>query len=220
MGLIYIYIFNKYFTRRKMLTGPSRKKLAGQAAAELAVFGSLIIAALGFLISMGNNMSEQMTLQQQAFRMALWQAYDKNGSVNYTIIKHYRSPNLFGGFKQGNRQSATASASVLWCVGDVEEFNYYQINDDLITVPSGKKIYNIETSAGLNYNSSDQKIENTAQIFTNRQSNLTDTVTTRLIAEDGSVYTYTQGLDTDGRYRMSAAGTNVTYGRSWTTTHN
>lgn len=185
----------------------------------MAVFGSMVMVALGLLISFANNMTEQTTLQQQAFRMALQKAYDNNGSVSYTIIKNYRGPNLFGGFKQGNRQSVSASASVLWSFGEPNEFTFYQINEDLFTIPNDKKIWNVETDANTAYNSTDIKTESNVQSSTNRQATLGDTITTRLLAEDGSVFTYTQGLDTDGRYRQSAAGTSITKGRTWATLH-
>src|SRR3989338_2418037 len=94
--------------------------LTGQAVTEMAIFGSLVIMVFGIWLSYAQTFTEQQTLQQQAFRMALRRAYRANdeqgGFISYNIIKNYRTPNLSGGFRQGNRESASAGSTVLWAV--------------------------------------------------------------------------------------------------------
>ncbi|MBU0504006.1 MAG: hypothetical protein KKG43_06425, partial [Candidatus Omnitrophica bacterium] len=57
----------------------------GQAAVEIAVFGSLIILAVGALLSYTRTIREQQLLEQQVFRQALKDAYEHK--FNVTDIK-------------------------------------------------------------------------------------------------------------------------------------
>ena len=127
----------------------------GQAAVELAIFGSLILTGFAVLLSYSQTFTEQQALQQQAFRMALRKAYSENGFVSYNIIKHHRAPNIFGNFGQGNRESISAGSSVLWSMGEAKSFSYQQVNDDLQEIPSHgdtpDEVWNIESSADTYY---------------------------------------------------------------------
>jgi hypothetical protein len=217
-------------------------KKTGQAATEMAIFGSLILVCFAVLLSYANTLTEQQALQQQAFRMALKKAYD-SGSASYTILKNTRNVNLFGSFKQGSRGSTTASANVLWAKGEADSRGYYQVNEDVIEIPRYEKsfedsdpkdipaeVWDIETAADTAFQSGESKQEDDTEIVTSRSSQLTDTITTTLklryqTEEDGAYYytasdqVFTQGLDTDGRYKQAAVGTTINKGRTWTTAH-
>lgn len=219
----------------------------GQAAVEMAVFGSLIMVCFAVLLSYAQTFTEQQTIQQQAFRMALRNAYgkyddnDKQGMAGYTILKHHRTPSIFGNFGQGNRESISASATVLWSKGTPDQYAFYQVNDNVEEVPTheeetdgGEKVdvpnevWDVRNSANTTYSGEEAKEENTAMIRTSRTANLVDTVNTTLKVryedEDGNEVnttdiTFRQGLCADGRYRRSCADDTITKGRSWETPH-
>lgn len=119
-------------------------KKSGQAAVELAIFGSLILLVFSVLLMYGQRLDNQQQVKMEAFRRALQKAYERNGSVNYTLKKEGRTFNLFSGFGQGQPSTVASTASVLWQKGmpgvkaDVdnpnygqrsEGFAYYAIND-------------------------------------------------------------------------------------------
>ena len=182
------------------------ERCSGQAVTEMAIFGSLVIMVFGIWLSYAQTFTEQQTLQQQAFRMALRRAYRANdeqgGFISYNIIKNYRTPNLSGGFRQGNRESASAGSTVLWAVSNPESYAYYQINEDLVgsetdddgfkmldrvekdvdgeDVNTPVEIWNVETETVNNYSSSSLKQEDGDGIQTTRSSSNMDKVVTTL----------------------------------------
>lgn len=109
----------------------------GQAAVELAIFGSIILVAFSALLMYGQQLDLQQQVKMEAFRRALRKAYARNGSVNYSLKKEARPFNLLGGFGQGQPASMGSTASVLWQKGlvgkqgnaDPESYAYYAIND-------------------------------------------------------------------------------------------
>jgi hypothetical protein len=110
---------------------------SGQAAVELAIFGSLILLALSVLLMYGQNLDNQQQVKMEAFRGALQKAYQLNGSASYTLKKEGRIFNLFSGFGQGQFSTAGSTASVLWQKGmpgdpgneKTESYAYNVIND-------------------------------------------------------------------------------------------
>ncbi|MDD5166996.1 MAG: hypothetical protein PHQ57_06390 [Candidatus Omnitrophica bacterium] len=188
-----------------------------QATTELAIFGSLILVCFAILISYGQNMQEQQILQQQAFRKALKKAYDENAFVSYNITKNPRTVNIFGNYGEGGRGSVGAGASVNWCLGEPADKSYYQINEDEVAVDGN--IWDVETQATTAYKGQETRAEDEVGIASTKKASLTDTITTRLKVEGGSDVVITQGLDSDGRYRQSAAGTEVNKEQTWTTPH-
>ncbi|MBL7081308.1 MAG: hypothetical protein ISS44_01905 [Candidatus Omnitrophica bacterium] len=195
------------------------KNKSGQATTELAIFGSLILICLAVLISYSQNLQEQQILQQQVFRKALKKAYNDNAFVSYNIIKNPRTVSPFSRFGEGGRGSTSAGASVSWCLGEGEEKSYYQVNEDVLEIPSDSKIWDIETEATTSYQAKETRFEDEVKISSIKKAALTDTITTRLKVEEGSDIVITQGLDSDGRYRQSAVGRETTEERIWTTPH-
>ena len=192
--------------------------LTGQAVTEMAIFGSLVIMVFGIWLSYAQTFTEQQTIQQQAFRMALRRAYRANdtqgGFISYNIIKNHRTPNLSGGLNQGNRESVSAGSTVLWAVSNPESYSYYQINNDLIgsetdgdgytmlkrvekdvegeDVDTPVEVWNTETETVNDYASTSLKREDKDKIRTARSSSNTDRVTTtlktRYQTEEGGAY--------------------------------
>lgn len=127
---------------RKKTIWMGREK--GQAAVELAVFGSLILVAFSVLLTYGQRFETQQQLKMEAFRRALNKAYEKNSSVSYTLRRDTRFFNLFGGYREGQPSSTGASASVMWVKGSPgnmkdgdgtdgdSNYAFYQINDTMI----------------------------------------------------------------------------------------
>jgi hypothetical protein len=95
----------------------TRSANSAQAAVELAIFGSLILLVFSVLLMYGQRLDSQQQVKMEAFRRALQKAYQRNGSVSYTLKKEERSFNLFGGFGQGQPSTVASSATVLWQKG-------------------------------------------------------------------------------------------------------
>lgn len=209
----------------------------GQAATELAIFGSLIIICFASLLSYSQSFTENQALQQQSFRMALQRAYDDNGFVSYHISKNPRSVNPSANFKAGSRSGTSASSTVMWSKGIPESHSYYQINEDMIELPlfeqdgedTPASVWDVQTSAVSNYTGNEGKREDPGGVQTIRRASFSDTINTTLKlhyqeTEDGPYINATdivvvQGLDDDGRYRQSAVNATVTRERIWQTPH-
>lgn len=209
----------------------------GQAATELAIFGSLVIICFASLLSYSQSFTENQALQQQAFRMALRKAYDDNGFVSYQISKNPRPVSPQANFRGGSRSGVSASSSVLWSKGDAVSRSYYQMNEDMIDIPSFKKdgvdtpasVWDVQTNAVSNYAGTEGKREDAGGAQTTRGASFSDTINTILklqyqAVKNGSYINATdivvvQGLDADGRYRQSAVNTTVTKERIWQTPH-
>ena len=173
----------------------------GQATVEMAVLGSLIIVLFGALISMGVSMNEQQTALMESFRMSLRKAYDNNGFVSYNVLKHVRVPSPTGGPFEGNRQSVSAGSSVLWSIGDVENFGYMKINEKLVTLPRFDKrgqmvVRGIEDTEFL----ADSYYKGTVSNGITSGS-VQDNITTTIRIKDAADITVSQSLGADGRYR-------------------
>lgn len=204
----------------------------GQAMTEMAIFGTLILVCFAVLVSYGQSFIEQQTLLQESFRLALSKAYSDNGYASYSILKTTRNPNLFGSYREGTRSSGSGSGAVLWCKGDIENFSYYHVNDQVLElhpfeqgededaeIPS---VFDVQTNATSSYSGMDVKNENTAQITTARQATVTDNVTITLRTKydsygDGPTLTVNSSLSNDGSYTSGGAG--MSRSRTWTTPH-
>jgi len=118
----------------------------GQAILELAIFATIILFALSFLVTYGQRFELQQKLKMEAFRKALAKAYQQNSSVTYTLKQDTRLFNLLGGYGQGQQSSFGASASVMWQKGqagpqaanpsDYTSYAYYEINGTMLGDPT------------------------------------------------------------------------------------
>lgn len=129
----------------------NRFSLTGQAALEVAILGSLILVVFASVLSYGQRFDSQVDIKMEAFRKALNRAYARNAGVSYTLKKDKRFYSLLGNFGEGQPNSMSASATVMWQKGlagcqdgdfDCENkrdegtqqgaFAYYEINNQLI----------------------------------------------------------------------------------------
>jgi len=109
----------------------------GQAAAELAIMGILIITAFAYIMNFGQSLGAQQQTKMESFRRALQKSYIRNASTSYTLKKtvNIASPNA--GFFQGQGLAPEASSSVTWQKGRAGDpgsinqtsFAFWQIND-------------------------------------------------------------------------------------------
>ncbi|MBI4707609.1 MAG: hypothetical protein HY761_06760 [Candidatus Omnitrophica bacterium] len=107
-----------------------------QSVVELAVLSSMMLLGASLLLSFGQRLEMQQKLKMDAFRIAMQKAYEKNGTVSYTIKKDARFFNLLGGFGQGQPSTIGASASLMWQKGmpgpqgvdNDASYAFYEIN--------------------------------------------------------------------------------------------
>ena len=108
----------------------------GQAAAELAILGVLILMAFSFVMNFGQSLGTVQKTKMNSFRKALKKAYEKNGSVAYTLRKNSNLASVNSGFFQGQDSTAEGSYSVTWSKGvsgpdgtsDEGTYGYWQLN--------------------------------------------------------------------------------------------
>ena len=123
----------------------------GQAVAEMAIFGSLILFIFGVLLSFLQQSNDRQYVQMEAFRRALEKANSYIGpaddgsgaSVQYTLAQNRHQINLGGGYKQGSNVTQTGSANVYWAIPKSEKNSsadsllIFRINED-----EGERKYN------------------------------------------------------------------------------
>lgn len=120
---------------RLLFTANRRSGLGarGQALLELAVFGMVTLAALGFLIRLGMQMNHEQEVRMGAFRRALAAARADDGTsqdamaVAYHLVLDRQMPNPSDGFMTLSRGQTQASAFVE--VGDRLTFAYEDPNN-------------------------------------------------------------------------------------------
>src|SRR3989338_6091856 len=112
----------------------------GQAVAEMALFGSLVLMIFAVLLSYIQRANEQQYVQMEAFRRALekgntYQGADSEGagaSVQLTLIENRRVADIQAGFRKGSGQTFNASSNVFWAVpkvgGQAKSVSVYRIN--------------------------------------------------------------------------------------------
>lgn len=116
----------------------------GQAVAEMAIFGTLILLIFGVLLSFIQQFNDRQYVQMEAFRRALEKANSYIGdaedgagaSVQYTLAQNRHQMNLSGGYKQGSNVTQTGSANVYWAIpksakgSSADSLLIFRINED------------------------------------------------------------------------------------------
>ena len=113
---------------------------SGQAAAEMAIFGSLILICFSVLLTYGQRLDNQQQLKMEAFRKALHKAWERNSAASYTLNRDFRFYNLLGKVDEGQSSRLSSTASVMWQKGSPggwetkndSSFAYHQINDAML----------------------------------------------------------------------------------------
>lgn len=107
-------------------------KRKAQAAAEMAIFGSLLILVFSFILSYIQNANDSQFITMEAFRRALQKANHENAVVNYSVLRTPRNVDLNTPIK-GVRSQNSASSAVYWAVPFVGtqpvSKSYYRINN-------------------------------------------------------------------------------------------
>jgi hypothetical protein len=177
----------------------------GQAAAELAIFGALLLFAFSVLLLYGQRLDKTQQLKMEAFRKAMQTAYYKNSAISYNYKEDTHITDLFSGFGQGQHHAASASATVMWQKGlpggqgsdDQQSFSYYNINGKEIEMPRYEKeitgmsgdtqevkvstsVWKEEVETVSTYNSSINKHENPENIENKRSADLQEDITSAL----------------------------------------
>lgn len=105
--------------------------------------------------------------------------------------------------------------------GNVKAEETYDADKDeeISKLVENNEIKDFETEVTTSYKGQETRAEDAAKIASAKKANLIETLITRLKIKVGSDMVVTQGLDTDGRYRQSAAGTEISKEREWATPH-
>ena len=126
----------------KIVKTQSVRRRKAQAAAELAIFGALIIVILNMIISYGQRTMYNNEVKAEAFRKALQQAYYRNAPVSYRIRKDSRIGSAMN--RLGQDAAASASVQVMWTKGIAglqgssgreKSFGFYEVNENVISYP-------------------------------------------------------------------------------------
>jgi hypothetical protein len=175
----------------------------GQAAAELAILGVLILMSFSFVMNFGQSLGRAQQNKMVSFRKALKTAYDQNGTAIYTFRKSYNSASADSGFFQGKESTAESSYNVTWSKGvagphgtsDEGMYAYWQINNapaiELPTVdqyhysPTGQEsdnkiatptsVYKVDDNRVGVYNYNLSKQESNQDIDYNKNASVVDT---------------------------------------------
>jgi len=102
-----------------MSAGMVNKKginLKSQSLSELAVFGSILLLALGFLLRYGLQYNYQQQVKMEAFRRSMKMAEDSNApkSQQIAVVKDVQIPNPQDIFGQGERTTIRGSSDIFW----------------------------------------------------------------------------------------------------------
>ncbi|MDD5595367.1 MAG: hypothetical protein PHY94_03870, partial [Candidatus Omnitrophica bacterium] len=174
----------------------------GQAAAEMAIFGSIVIFVLSVLIAYIQKLNDQQLSKMESFRQALQKANTYQGnesespgaSVEYFLAQNRRHADLAGGFGKGVTESVNSDASVYWAIptashygssggGNPTDLRLAKINDDQKQADlEGEFFVNLKSGnsdgPGLEYNETKYKGEGAGGITNTRNSTRKETIAT------------------------------------------
>ncbi|MFA6350428.1 MAG: hypothetical protein WCY12_05860 [Candidatus Omnitrophota bacterium] len=97
------------------------KREKAQAVLELAILGSIIIAAFALAIKHSENYNRQQSYMQQAFRATLKKAKVANNSASLQTLNFRRLSNVTSPMELGELQMYSGGNSILWSDGKTEE---------------------------------------------------------------------------------------------------
>jgi len=128
------------FSRLKANFRPqsTRRNEKGQATAELAILGAIIIMLVAYLLQQGFLYNAKQSLEMYAFRQALRLSQQEQRGITLTVIRDVMSPSFFTGL---TRQRIMATSSVEynpWVVytpdrpEDIASRRLFQIGDAMI----------------------------------------------------------------------------------------
>lgn len=106
-----------------------QKLKKAQALTEMAIFGTLILLSLHYLLTYLQRMNEQQYVVQEAFRQALKNAHDNDGFASYTVFSNKRTASIYNP-SGGDRSLVSGSASILWGEDGESSVSLYKFNKD------------------------------------------------------------------------------------------
>lgn len=188
-----------------------RLSKTGQAATEMAIFGSLILVVFSMLLAYMQRQNEEQYVTMETFRRSLQKANDANASVSLNLIQYRRFAEASGGFWQGNRNMLGAGSSVFWAVpqvgGQANNLAIFRINEDEIDLTqklrlddtnenNNLEIRDITTAANMSFSEATQKLEDNTRIQNIRTSGLSDSITTNIEIVDPGPDEHNEADDT------------------------
>jgi len=217
----------------------------GQAVAEMAIFGSIVIFVLSVLIAYVQKLNDQQLSKMESFRRALQKATtyqdteteSPGASVQYLLVQHRRHADLAGGFGKGITVPTHSDASVYWAIptashydtsgeGESTDLQLAKINDNEERRSSDEEEFSInlqsgtEDTPGVEYKEIKLKNESTGSISNSRTSERKETIITRLPGVTKQQYSY---RDPSGQYRyyseVPSSARRVQKRLQWQTAH-
>ncbi|MDD5080347.1 MAG: hypothetical protein PHH68_08540 [Candidatus Omnitrophica bacterium] len=90
--------------------------LKSQSLSEMAVFGTILLLVLGFLLRYGLQYNYQQQVKMEAFRRSMKMAEESNApqSQQITVVKDVQIPNPQDIFGQGERTTIRGSSDIFW----------------------------------------------------------------------------------------------------------
>jgi len=207
-----------------------------QSLLEMSIFGTLFLTLIAYILSYTQKLNEQQYVAQEAFRRALVKASEAtDGSASYTLFANKRLASVSNPLR-GDRGQTSGSATVVWGYDpDAEEqteagyaYYWYRFNEDeveialpeteedepdeegnsVFSVAEEDEIDEIEIDASTVAPTDITSITHNKGATTSFQSSsYQDTVTYTLKDPGGgTIYTITQGIGNDGKYRSADVG--------------
>ncbi|MCF7888042.1 MAG: hypothetical protein K9L76_02060 [Candidatus Omnitrophica bacterium] len=197
-----------------------------QALTEMAIFGTLILLCLHYLVSYIQRMDRQQYALQESFRSALEKASNPTvGSVGYNVFSNRRQVSINAPLI-GERSQISSSGQVYWgaeeykldpatgeptTVKELEQQQYYRFNQDEIPLHDRLTEAELASMGGVDIrsesevDSSTQIAYNTGNITSTKRSGTKDIVTYEIKDDSGSVlYNIEQAVDDNGEYNEAA----------------
>ena len=196
----------------------------GQSATEMAIFGTLIIAAFSFIIMFSERINRQQSYIMQGFRESLKEARSLKGPVSYTKYADRRMPNVSTPMALGNQETFSTNSNVMWgnqfgisssntlglaATELSKSYTYIKLNDaplievpDIATPAAGTIATEVTTTTQQTHTENDQVLTKSAGV--NSVSTKTLTVTDKL-TEVSPDYNKTFYLGQDGKYYVDSS---------------
>ena len=125
-----------------------RSRQAGQAAIELAIFGSLILLALGIFVRYGLNANYSQRLKMDAYGKARAEMNSEAESTTYIVLRDKPIPNPTNPFGIASRDSVFFSSETVGRLSGVFDTPEYPSESELLTDPVlPRLIYDINGTA-------------------------------------------------------------------------
>lgn len=169
-----------------------------QAAAEMAIFGSVLLIVMGSFVNWAEVFTKNHHASMEAFRKALRFAHDENGNISYVLLKHKRNVAVLSPFGKNSSSAMQGSAAVSWIKGEPVDFSFYQIDNKLIELGQFEKviqgerltqrsdvkapvsIYKTENFSQEDYNLLENKRETNDALITEKNADIDERIFTRL----------------------------------------